>query len=489
MLHVQQISGGYDDVAYVKNVSFDVKKGEVLGILGPNGSGKSTMLKLISGALPLTSGEVLLENKPLRAYTAKELAKKLAVLPQLHANTFTHTVREVVSLGRYPHQTGFFSTWRDEDEQSVQQAMAQTSVTKYADVEMEFLSGGEQQRVFVAQALAQRADVLFLDEPTNHLDIAHQRQLLDMVRTEAKRNGLTVVSIFHDMNLAALYCDRLLLMDKGTVRIIGEPHEVLVDAQIEEVYNVDVVTRPHPKEAKPQVTILPAEHAATHGIVTTAHIMVTDEAIILQSPLPLRVLSSAVYNAGLGWYETLINRSVLPTYNVESVKEEFATFIRNIGAVPTSCVGMMTALTTDFAVIRQFDTDAGAIIVAVTAGVGKAIDVSKAYERSSNYTIGTINTWVIVNAELTDEAFVQAMMTATEAKVKALQIEEVHDNVSNTIATGTATDSILIAATQQGMQHTYGGTIAPLGKWIGKAVFETTVEAIQRYKQLKGRLQ
>lgn len=486
MLHVQQISGGYDDVAYVKDVSFHVEKGEVLGILGPNGSGKSTMLKLISGALPLKSGNVLLQQKSLAAYTSKELAQKLAVLPQLHANTFTHTVREVVALGRYPHQSGFFSTWREEDERAVQQAMAQTSVAKYANVEMEFLSGGEQQRVFVAQALAQRADVLFLDEPTNHLDIAHQRQLLDMVRTEAKLRGLTVVSIFHDMNLAALYCDRLLLMDKGTVRMIGEPHEVLVEAQIEEVYNVDVVTRPHPKEAKPQVTILPSAYELKEDVVTKAHIAVTDNAIVLQSPIPLRVLSSAVYNAGLGWYETLINRSVPPTYNVEDVKEEFAAFIRQTGAVPTNAVGMMTALTTDFAVIRSFDTEAGSILVVVTAGVGKAIDVSKAYERSSTYTIGTINTWVILNAQLTDEAFVQAMMTATEAKVKALQIEEVYDNVSNTIATGTATDSILIAATQQGTQHTYGGTIAPLGKWIGKAVFETTVEAIQRYKKLKG---
>lgn len=489
MLHVQQVSGGYDQVAYVQDVSFHVKKGEVLGILGPNGSGKSTMLKLISGALPLTAGTVLLENQPLKSYAPKELAKKLAVLPQLHANTFTHTVREVVSLGRYPHQRGFFSSWSDDDEQAVVQAMTQTNVLQYAEEEMAFLSGGEQQRVFVAQALAQRADVLFLDEPTNHLDIAHQRQLLDMVRSEAKMRGLTVVSIFHDMNLAALYCDRLLLMEKGRVRMIGEPHEVLVDAQIEQVYNVDVVTRPHPKEAKPQVTILPSVSLTKQAAVTRAHIEVTEEAITLQSPLPLRVLSSAVYNAGLGWYETIMNRSVAPTYDITNVRAEFAAFIRHRGAVPTNTVGMMTALTTDYAVIREFQTEAGSMIVMVTAGVGKALDVSKTYSRSSDYAIGTINTWVIINAQLTDEAFVQAMMTATEAKVKALQIEEVHDAMSNTIATGTATDSILIAATQQGKQHNYAGTVSQLGKWLGHAVVETTVEAIQRYKQLKGRTQ
>ncbi|MEE1131151.1 MAG: heme ABC transporter ATP-binding protein [Caryophanon sp.] len=485
MLHVQQVSGGYGNEAYVQDVSFTVQKGEILGVLGPNGSGKSTMLKLISGALPMLSGDVALQGKPLRAYAPKELAKKLAVLPQLHANTFTHTVREVVSLGRYPHQSGFFSSWRDEDERAVVQAMAQTNITQYADTEMEFLSGGEQQRVFVAQALAQKADVLFLDEPTNHLDIAHQRQLLDMVRTEAKMHGLTVVSIFHDMNLAALYCDRLLLMEKGRVRIIGEPHEVLIETQIEQVYDVDVVTRAHPKEATPQVTILPSVSLQQEARVTAEHIHITNEAVVLQSPLPLRVLSSAVYNAGLGWYRTLINRTVDPLYDVTNVRDDFAQFIRKLGAIPTNCVGMMTALTTDHAVIREFNSEAGHIIVAVTAGIGKAIDVSKACEHTLQYEVGTINTWVIVNGELTDEAFVQAMMTATEAKVKALQIEEVRDQTSNTIATGTATDSILIASTQHGQQHAYGGTASLLGKWVGHAVFETTVEAIQRYKQLK----
>lgn len=485
MLHVEQVSGGYSNVSYVQDVSFSVNKGEVLGVLGPNGSGKSTMLKLISGALPLVSGNVSLHGKSLHAYAPKELAKKLAVLPQLHANTFTHTVREVVSLGRYPHQSGFFSSWRDDDEEAVVQAMAQTNVTKYADTEMEFLSGGEQQRVFVAQALAQRADVLFLDEPTNHLDIAHQRQLLDMVRTEAKMRGLTVVSIFHDMNLAALYCDRLLLMEKGRVRMIGEPHEVLVEAQITDVYNVDVVTRAHPKEATPQVTILPRVSLQKKTSITASNIHVTDEAVVLQSPLSLRVLSSAVYNAGLGWYRTLINRCVSPFYESENVKADFEQFIVQLGAVPTSSVGMMTALTMDHAVIRTFDNEAGKIIVVVTAGIGKAMDVSEAYKRTFHHAVGTINTWVIINGELTDEAFVQAMMTATEAKVKALQIEEVYDQMSNTIATGTSTDSILIASTQHGQQHAYGGTASVLGKWLGKAVFDTTVEAIQRYKQIK----
>ena len=486
MLHIEQLSGGYDGKKYIQDVSFHVEKGEVLGILGPNGSGKSTILKLISGAIPYSEGTVLLDKKPLKAYTPKDLARKLAVLPQLHANTFTHTVREVVSLGRYPHQRSFFSSWSDEDEQAVQQAMQQMGITKYEHVEMTFLSGGEQQRVFVAQALAQQAEVLFLDEPTNHLDIAHQRQLLDVIRTEAKVNGLTVVSIFHDMNLAALYCDRLLLMQKGRIQTIGRPHEVLIDAQIEEVYDTRVAIQPHPEQAKPQVTILPMIFDDTPITICKNHLQVVPQYAVFTSPLPLRTLSSAVHNAGFGWYDTFVNRTVSPNYEHQHVEQEFGAFLMQEGFLPTSTVGMMTALSMDAVIANDYDTPAGKFTIIVTAGVGKAIDVAEAYKHEEAVTIGTINTWIILNAHLSDEAFVQALITATEAKVKALQKAGVTDTISKTVATGTATDSVLIAATQQGMYIQYAGTATSLGKWIGKAVVETTVEAIETYQRLKG---
>ena len=148
-------------------------------------------------------------------YSQKEFARKVAVLPQLHAHAFSHSVRETVELGRYPHQTGIFSSWSHEDERAVTEAMKSTAITRYENQSIELLSGGEQQRVFVAQALAQEAPILLLDEPTNHLDIAHQQQLLDTIRKQAVEKGLTVISVFHDINLASLYCDRLLLMDKG----------------------------------------------------------------------------------------------------------------------------------------------------------------------------------------------------------------------------------------------------------------------------------
>ena len=207
MLKVNNLTGGYANVEIVKNVSFHVKKGKILGILGPNGSGKSTLLKMISGVIPPTSGQVIIDEKPIESYEVKQLAKKMAVLPQLHASTFSNAVYDAVSLGRYPHQSGFFSTWSKEDEEIVQQVMDSTGVTRYQNQYLEFLSGGEQQRVFIAQALAQNAELLLLDEPTNHLDIAHQKQILDMIRLQVEQNELTVVSIFHDINLASRYCN------------------------------------------------------------------------------------------------------------------------------------------------------------------------------------------------------------------------------------------------------------------------------------------
>src|SRR5690606_21609571 len=159
MLQVDNLTGGYGKEPIVKNISFRVNKGEILGILGPNGSGKSTLLKIISGILPNQAGTVRIDGEDAAVYSQKQFARKVAVLPQLHAHAFSHTVKDTVALGRYPHQTGLFSSWSDEDERAVSEAMNYTGVTRYKDTAIELLSGGEQQRVFVAQALAQEAPI------------------------------------------------------------------------------------------------------------------------------------------------------------------------------------------------------------------------------------------------------------------------------------------------------------------------------------------
>lgn len=483
MIVVEHLSGGYEDVPIVKDISFTVKKGKILGILGPNGSGKSTLLKVMSGILPATTGTIAIDGQNILSYNARALAKKMAVLPQLHANAFSNTVREAVSLGRYPHQTGFFSSWSERDEQAVQHAMLQTGVKRYEHTPMEFLSGGEQQRVFVAQALAQTAEVLLLDEPTNHLDIAHQRQILDMVRKEAVECGLTVVMVLHDMNLASLYCDELLLMESGQMRAFGAPHEVLIASQIEEIYQARVATYAHPEIPKPQITMMPAAiDYQQRAVIKKEHFMITEHFIQLQSEIPLKTVSSAVHNPGIGWHNCLLNRSVPGDYVISDVKREVNEFLQRGDFSPTNTVVMLTAVPTALVAINEFYAPFGSVIVAVTAGVGNAVDVSRVHERQDEPYIGTINTWVIINGCLSDEAFFQAMMTATEAKTKALQSENIRDERSGTIATGTATDSLLIAATQKGKEMLYGGPITEVGKMIAKGVFETTVQAIRNYK-------
>lgn len=484
LLKVEQISGGYGEIPIVHDISFQVAKGEFLGILGPNGCGKSTLLKLISGILKPVVGRVTIDGENIENFPPRQLAKKMTILPQLQTNAFSTTVRETVAIGRYPHQSGFFSSWSDEDEEAVEKAMELTDVKKYEDASLEFLSGGERQRVFIAQALAQSSQLLLLDEPTNHLDIAHQKQILDMIRQEVTTHGLTVVSVFHDINLASLYCDHLLLMEGGRVKAYGEPHEIVIEEQIMDVYDARISIQAHPEQPKPQMTILPdLQEIIKEKRVSLSNVLRREDFIAFMADFPLKVLSSAVHNAGLGWYATFLNRTVPYDYNIDNVKTEFLQYIINNGFSPTNTVGMMTAVDTTKAIVKEYDAPFGSVIVIVTAGIGTAMDVSLAFERKEYQAIGTINTWVIINGKLSDEAFVQSMMTATEAKTKALQTENVVDKVSNTIATGTPTDSLLIAATQQGELLQYAGPLTEVGKVIGKGVFEATVEAIQIYKK------
>ena len=487
MLEIKNISGGYNQKLVVHDVSFQVSKGEMLGILGPNGSGKSTLLKLMSGILTPSSGEVLIEGKPLKSYSSKELAKRLAVLPQLHNQAFSHTVRDTVSLGRYPHQSGWFSTWSKEDEVATQEAMRLTAIDKYEKHLLELLSGGEQQRVFVAQALAQQAPILLLDEPTNHLDIAHQKQLLDTIKTQAIEKGITVISIFHDINLASLYCDRLLLMDRGSVKVIGEPHEVVKKSLVERVYEARVSTNPHPEHPKPQITILPdVNEKQDDKQITTSNFQVTDDYVLFRAENQLKTWSSAVINAGSGWYRNFVNRRVDASYHCDNVQEEMKEYLAAEGLSEADTVGMMTAVRTTDAVIKEYKTPLGNIVVMVTAGVGNAVDVSRAHEVEMFPSVGTINTWIVINGELAEEAFIQSVITATEAKTKAMAHEQITDARTGTLATGTSTDSVLIAATQKGAHIEYAGPITEIGKKIGQGVFECTVEAIQIYKKTKG---
>ncbi|MCQ6276937.1 adenosylcobinamide amidohydrolase [Bacillus sp. V3B] len=485
MLEIQDLNGGYGHAQVLSDVSFNVHKGELFGILGPNGSGKTTLLKMISGVLPYQQGDILLKDHSLNMYSAKQLAKVIAVLSQHTSEAFSYTVKETVSLGRYAHQKGFFKEWSKTDEEMVQKVMSWTGITAFQDHSIQLLSGGERQRVFLAQALAQEPEILLLDEPTNHLDLSYQKELLDLLRKWTREKGLTVVSIFHDLNLAGLYCDRLLLLENGRIHRFDTPNEVLKQETIQAVYKTKVIKQSHPKVPAPQMVLLPEINDVewVEEKITEECVTVHKGYIDLKAPYSLRTMSSGVIGSGTGWHNTFVNRHVDKNYNCDNHREEMANFLKENGFDPSETVGMMTAVVTEDVVFRLYEEKDFSLLVVVTAGVGNAVDVSKSYENSFQVKPGTINTWLFVNGELTEEAFIQSIMTATEAKVKVLQDRGIKDANTGTIATGTSTDSILIAATQKGRSLEFAGTITPLGKLIGRGIYECTIEAIEKSNQ------
>ncbi len=486
MLKIEQLTGGYGGKPIIKDVNFSVKKGEFFGILGPNGSGKTTLLKMLSGVHPITSGSISMKGKQLHAYTAKELARVLAVLPQTMEQSYTYSVKEVVSLGRYAYQRGFFKTLSAEDERKITDAMQQVNISKFANKSIHALSGGERQRTYLAQALAQEPELLLLDEPTNHLDLSHQKNLLDTLRKWTEEKGLTILAVFHDLDLASLYCDRLLMLHDGHVHSLATPAEVLREEAIEHVYKTKTKRLIHPERSRPLMTILPKKLKSERESISLRDIRIeqTDELITLSFPFPLKTLSSAVIGSGFAWKQTFVNRHVDKDYHPDDPMVEYIHFLKTHGFVIDDTVAMMTAAILANYSYRYVKTEKFELLAVVTAGIGNAVDVSKAKQHVwDEDEIGTINSWVVINGHLTDEAFIQAMMTATEAKSKALFNEKVVDPVTNTIATGTSTDSILISATQRGETLQYAGTITALGKEIGEAVYECTLEALRKGRE------
>lgn len=227
---------GVEPVVY--DVSLTLEAGEVLGVIGPNGSGKSTLLRLLTGVLRPEVGEVRLFGRPLSSYSRAEIGRLAAVVPQETLIEFPFSVMEVVLMGRAPHLGGF-AFEGDRDVAVAHDAMRRTGVDHLASRRIHELSGGERQRVIVARALAQEAPVLLLDEPGAFLDIRHEVEIYDLLRDVAA-DGRSVISVLHDLNLAALYCDRVALLQAGRLAHLGTPAEVITYANITSVYETEV---------------------------------------------------------------------------------------------------------------------------------------------------------------------------------------------------------------------------------------------------------
>ncbi|PLT35942.1 adenosylcobinamide amidohydrolase [Bacillus sp. V5-8f] len=484
LLKIKNITGGYSGETVVDRVSFEVKKGELFGVLGPNGSGKTTLLKMISGVKPFEQGEISFKGKRIEEYSARDLAKTIAVLPQHSTQAFSYTVKETVTLGRYAHQRSWLQSWNARDEEMVQTAMKQTGIASFADHHLDELSGGERQRVFLAQALAQEPEILLLDEPTNHLDLSFQKELLDQLKHWSVERQLTVVSIFHDLNLAGLFCDRLLLLEEGRINRIGTPLEVLQQERIESVYQTNIKRLTHPAVPKPQMVLMPedTDPVGKKIVINENFLKVTDHFIQVQTPILLKTLSSGITGSGFGWHHTFINRHVDHNYDCTNHIEEMTEYLKANGFIPEETVGMMTAVNVKDAACQFYEEDGIQVFIVVTAGTGNAVDVTSSKRTSYKPAPGTINAWVFIAGLLSETAFVQSMITATEAKVKALFDMGVKDPVTGTLATGTSTDSLLIASSQRGESVQYAGSITPLGQLIGKGIYECVRNSLENYK-------
>lgn len=255
-IDIRQLSFTYGGSNVLDGTTFCVPEGSFLGIIGPNGSGKTTLLKLISRVLQPAAGIVELGGRQLNSFAQNELAQTMAVVVQDTSAGYLFSVEEIVLMGRAPY-LGRFQTETRQDYEIVRSALEMTGCLHLRQRPVTELSGGERQRVMIARALAQQPNVLLLDEPTSHLDIGYQQDILDLVKRLCTEQGLTVVAVLHELNLAACYCSELVMVEQGRIAAAGPPSRVLTAENIAAVYRTRVMVTPHPALGTPMVSLLP----------------------------------------------------------------------------------------------------------------------------------------------------------------------------------------------------------------------------------------
>jgi iron complex transport system ATP-binding protein len=251
-IYVQNVSFTVGGRTVIQEVNLTVREGEIIGLIGPNGSGKSTLLKHVYRVLKPEEGMVYLYDKDIYELTARQTAQHMAVVSQETQAAFDFTVQEIVMMGRSPHKRLLESDTK-QDYEIVHRALQYVGMEGFCERSFLTLSGGEKQRVLIARALAQQANLLILDEPTNHLDIHHQLQIMDLV----KNLGLTVLAALHDLNIAAMYCDRIYVLQAGQIVASGTPEEVFRPQLLQDVFHVQSDIIVHPITGKIHITFLP----------------------------------------------------------------------------------------------------------------------------------------------------------------------------------------------------------------------------------------
>lgn len=272
IVRMESIYFRYPGREIFRDLSLSLEEGEILGLIGPNSSGKTTLLKLIDGILGPQRGRVLLEEKDLRKLPRQQVARRIAVVPQEMEVPFSFTAGEIVLMGRAPY-LGRFAWEKRKDLEIARQAMALTDVAELENRPFSELSQGEKQRVLMARALTQEPKVILLDEPTSHLDINHQVEINDLIRRLNLEKNLTVMNISHDLNLAAEYSHRIVLLHKGSIYAMGTPSTVITEENIRRVYETTVMVEKNPISGAPRVTPIGRGKMEKTGQQKTIHLI------------------------------------------------------------------------------------------------------------------------------------------------------------------------------------------------------------------------
>ncbi|HWK21595.1 MAG TPA: ABC transporter ATP-binding protein [Ureibacillus sp.] len=249
-MNVSNVEVGYDKKVIVNDLTIGIPDSQITTIIGSNGCGKSTLLKAMTRIIPHQRGQILLDGAEIQKKNTKELAKELAILPQTQDSAVGLLVEELVSYGRFPYQSGFGSLTK-EDKEIIDWALKATNTDKLRNHVVNELSGGQKQRVWIAMALAQNTDIIFLDEPTTYLDMAHQLEILELLKDLNEKENRTIVMVLHDLNHAARFSNYMIALESGNLVKAGTPEEVMTTEVLKKVFKIDAIISKDPRSNKP----------------------------------------------------------------------------------------------------------------------------------------------------------------------------------------------------------------------------------------------